>query len=220
MNSDIRRFLLWLTVAVIVIGSFLAIMFLSGGPNPGIDGKLTDGVTATDWVKGNPESKVTLVEYSDLQCPACKARLPLIKKIMDEFSNHIRFIYRHFPLRQLHKNSQIAAQAAEAAGLQGKFWEMHDQLFENQEAWSQLEGDLLLTAFDLYANNIQLDIARFNSDLNSNAVIAAVKADADSGEGANVTSTPTFFLNGSKINPADYEDFRALVREAIEAANS
>lgn len=220
MNSDIKRFLLWLTVAVVIIGSFIAIMFMSGGSGPDADGKLTDGITTADWVKGNAESKVTIVEYSDLQCPACKARLPLIKKIMDEFGNHIRFTYRHFPLRQLHKNSQIAAQAAEAAGLQGKFWEMHDQLFANQEAWSVLEGDKLETAFGLYAAQIKLDIPRFNKDLNSNAVRDAVNADADSGEDANVTSTPTFFLNGSKINPADYEDFRALVREAIKAANS
>lgn len=219
MNSDIKHFLLWLTVAIVIIGSFLAIMFMGGGPGLNSDGKLTDEITAADWTKGNAESKVALVEYSDFQCPACKARLPLIQKIMDEFGNHIRFVYRHFPLRALHKNSQLAAQASEAAGLQGKFWEMHDQLFANQEAWSNLSGDELETAFGLYAAQIGLDVPKFNQNLNGNAVRDAVNSDADSGDDAGVNSTPTFFLNGSKINPADYEEFRQLIRDAIEASN-
>lgn len=219
MNSDIRRFLLWLTVAIVIIGSFLAIMFMSGGPSLNSGGKLTDEITTADWTKGNTESKVILVEYSDFQCPACKARLPLIEKIMDEFGNYIRFVYRHFPLRSLHKNSQLAAQASEAAGLQGKFWEMHDKLFENQEAWSGLSGDELTTAFGLYAVQIGLDIPKFNTDLNSSAARDAVNTDATSGEDANVNSTPTFFLNNQKISPADYEEFRSLIRDTIEAAS-
>lgn len=216
MNSDIKRFLLWLTVAIVIIGSFLAIMFMSDGSGINSGGKLTAEVTAADWTKGNTESKVALVEYSDFQCPACKARLPMVQKIMDEFGNYIRFVYRHFPLRSLHKNSQLAAQASEAAGLQGKFWEMHDQLFANQEAWSGLSGDELETAFGLYAAQIKLDIPKFNSDLNSSAVRNAVNSDADSGDNAGVNSTPTFFLNELKITPADYEEFRKLIRDAIE----
>lgn len=214
MNSDLKRFLLWLAVAVVLIGSFLAIMFMNGGFTPG---KLASEVGADEWIKGNPEAKVTLVEYSDLQCPACKARLPLIKSIVDEFGNHIRFVYRHFPL-YIHDNSQIAAQAAEAAGLQGKFWEMHDILFENQESWSPLEKDQVETAFAIYAAKIQLDIAKFKLDIDSGAVRDAVKSDADSGESAGVNSTPTFFLNGKKINPSDNEEFRTLVRDAVETS--
>ena len=106
----------------------------SSGSKPAL---LTSAVSDSDWVKGNRSAPVVLVEYSDFQCPACAASAPLVKQLTEEFGNKIAFVYRHFPLPQ-HKNAYPAAQAAEAAGKQGKFWEMADLIFANQTKWENL----------------------------------------------------------------------------------
>ncbi len=173
-------------------------------------------ITDADWSKGNSESSVNLVEYSDFQCPACKIREPLVEKLLQEFGNHIQFVYRHMPL-SFHANSNLAAQATEAAGLQGKFWEMHDIIFENQEDWSVLSNSDFIETVSTYAEEIGLDVAQFNSDLESSEVEDAVDDDKEGALEAGVNATPTFFLNGSKINPKTYEDYRELIRQAIEA---
>lgn len=220
MDSDIKRIVLWSAAAIGIIGGLLAIVFLagsSGGSGGGNFGAIPP-VTANDWTKGNKDSKVELVEYSDFQCPACLTREPLIKKLMDEFSSHIKFVYREFPLRSIHKNSQIAAQAGEAAGMQGKFWEMHDALFENQSNWSPETAENAKNAFANYAGQIGINVEQFKKDLESDAAEQGVNEDYDGGDDAGVNSTPTFFLNGKQINPGSYEDFRELIRQAIESA--
>ncbi len=219
MDSDIKRILLWSLAAVAIIGGFLAIIFLAGSPggSSGNNGPITP-VTASEWIKGNKDSKVELVEYSDFQCPACLTREPLIKKLMDEFSTNIKFVYREFPLRSIHKNSQIAAQAGEAAGMQNKFWEMHDKLFENQSAWSPKTKSEVINDFIDYAGQLGLNVEQFKKDLESDAAEKAVNEDYDGGDDAGVAATPTFFLNGKQINPGSYEDFRELIRTAIESA--
>lgn len=214
MSQDTKRIIKWLVVALIIIGSFIAIIFANQSSNTlaTIDTPGTDEPS-----KGPLDAKVTLVEYSDFQCPACAAREPLVENLINEFGNHLRFVYRYFPLRSIHKNSQISSQAAEAADLQGKFWEMHDLLFANQIAWSNLGSEEAQQTFVGYATQLGLDGEKFKTDLTSNAVENAVNEDYDSGEAAGVTSTPTFFLNGAAINPGTYDEFRTLVREKIEA---
>jgi len=174
-------------------------------------------ITDADWSKGNLESTIILVEYSDLQCPACKSREPLVEKLIQEFGNHIRFVYRHMPLSSMHKNAQKAAEATEAAGMQDKFWEMHDLLFEKQKDWSDLSNTDFIETLATYAEEIGLDLEQFNSDLESSEVEDAVDEDKEGAIDAGVNSTPTFFLNGSKINPKTYEEYRELIRQAIEA---
>ena|SRR3989338_2833928 len=217
MDNDIKRIVLWSAAAVAIIGGFLALIFLAGSPGESSLGPIPP-VTANEWIRGNKDSKVELVEYSDFQCPACAAREPLVTKILGEFSTHIKFVYREFPLRSIHKNSQIAAQAGEAAGMQNKFWEMHDNLFENQTAWSPQSKDELINTLADYAGQLGLDVEQFKKDLESDAAEEAVNEDYDGGDEAGVNATPTFFLNGKQINPGSYEDFRELIRAAIESA--
>ena len=170
--------------------------------------------TADDWIKGNPGAKVYLIEYSDLQCPACRAYWPLIKQVESEFANDIKIIYRHFPLTTIHKNAQLAAQAAEAAGLQGKFWEMHDLLFEKQLDWSNLSN--VSEKFTEYAGQLGLNVEKFKNDLNSDTVKDEVREDVATGNKAQVRGTPSFYLQGKKItNPQSYDELRQLILKQI-----
>lgn len=214
-----KRILGWSIAIVVIVGSFLAMIFAGGGPennSPAEDnGKHIDKVSANEWVKGNAESTIELVEYSDFQCPACAAREPLVKALVSEFGSHIKFVYRNFPLRGLHPNADISAQAAEAAGLQGKFWEMHDKIFDNQNQWAKLPNEDAKNLFAGYAQELGLDADQFASDIESGDVKDAVQEDLDSGEDAGVDSTPSFFLNGTYIHPADEDEFRSLIRNAI-----
>lgn len=171
-------------------------------------------VSDSDWVKGDREAEVTLIEYSDLQCPACGAYYPVVKQLTDEFVQSALFVYRHFPLRQIHFNAQISAQAAEAAGLQGKFWEMHDLLFENQTTWAEEKEPRVL--FEEYAKKLGLNSDQFRQDLDSDKVRNEVEKDYQSGLNAGVNATPTFFLNNNKIqNPASLEEFRSIIQKEI-----
>ena len=167
---------------------------------------------------GPADPKVTLVEYSDFQCPACAAYCPVVNQISEEYKSNVRFIYRHFPLRRNHKNADITANASEAAGLQGKFWEMHGMIFEHQRDWAEKSnGEEIMIG---YAKELSLDVERFKSDLNSQAVKDKVEADYQSGVQSQVDSTPTFFLNGQKIqNPKSLDEFKSVIDQAL-AKNS
>lgn len=169
-----------------------------------------------DWVKGNASATITLVEYSDFQCPACAYYYPFVKKLEEEFGSDIKIVYRQFPLTTIHANALIAAYASEAAGLQGKFWEMHDKLFENQSQWS-LDSEPF-TVFLKYAIEIGLDTEQFKTDILSQAVADSVKSDVQSGLDVGLNGTPSFFLNGEKIkNLSNYEEFSQPVKEAVES---
>lgn len=175
---------------------------------------IVDAVSDADWVKGNKESKSSLIEYSDLECPACKVYHPVVKQLNEEFGDRILFVYRHFPLRNIHPNSDMAAQAAEAAGKQNKFWEMADKLFENQEKWSSEKNprDLFLE----YARSLGLDVEKFARDLDSSQVKDKIEKDYQSAVKAGVNATPTFFLNGTKLdNPRTYEEFKGILEKAV-----
>jgi protein-disulfide isomerase len=165
------------------------------------------------WVKGNQNSDIKLVEYSDFQCPACAVYYPVAKQLMQEFGDKIAFEYRHLPLKQ-HRNAEPAALAAEAAGMQGKFWEMHNLLFERQNEWSdqQNAGE----TFIKYAQAFNLDINKFKSDTDSSELKKKVRDSYENGISAGVNATPTFFLNGKKIaTPRSYEEFADIIRKAL-----
>ena len=174
---------------------------------------LTSAVIASDWIKGNKESKVIITEYSDFQCPACASYYELVKMINKEFGDKIAFVYRHFPLKNIHANAEIAALSAEAAGRQNKFWEMHDMIFENQKNW---EGEKnAKEIFIGYAEELGLNSEQFKNDLDSKELKDKVEADYQSGVKAGVNHTPTFFVNSKEIqNPRSYEEFRNIVNEA------
>ncbi|MBS1663746.1 MAG: DsbA family protein [Bacteroidetes bacterium] len=149
-------------------------------------------INSNDHLFGNPAASLELVEYGDYECPHCRRAYPIVKAIKEILGPELKFVFRNFPLSNIHPHAFMAAVATEAAGLQGRFWEMHDIVFENQK---NLEVDNLL----LLASNIGLDIDRFESDLRSKALHEKVEKDFESGMRSGVNGTPTFFINGRKF---------------------
>lgn len=216
MTRGIKRIIFWFAAGIIVIGGFLMIIFANTGLTD--DDKHIGEVGTNEWIKGNPSAKVVLVEYSDFQCPACKVREAQTKKLLEEFGSHIKFVYRHFSW-DYHERAFLASQASEAAGMQGKFWEMHDKIFENQEVWSKQSEESAEESFIAYALMLNLDIEKFKDDLYSGKVENEIEKDHASGAAAGIDATPAYFLNGTIINPRNYDEFRNLVRDAVEKAN-
>ncbi len=214
--QSLRGSILWLLALVVAVGIIIAIVWAgqrNGGAKVSTTGSVTP--TATDWSTGNADASVTLIEYSDFQCPACAFYYPIVKRLKDEEGAKFRLIYRNFPLKTLHKNAEPAALAAEAAGNQGKFWQMHDLLFENQKSWESLGNPD--EAFIGYAQQLELDATRFSEDYKASATADRVQEDVQSGNAASVDATPTFFLNGTKVEnpPSNYEGLKKLLDDAV-----
>lgn len=207
-NTDIVLGLSFL--AIVAIG--MLVVASRGGTGSPQAASLVGSVIG--WEKGSADAKVVLVEYSDFQCPACAAYYPLVKQVMQEFGDQVKFVYRHFPLVQIHANALSAARAAEAAGNQGKFWEMHDLLFEQQDVWES--SRTVDATFAEYAVRLGLDMVQFKSDESSKETEKKILNDYQTGLVSGVAGTPTFFLNGKKINnPRNYEQFRTIILEAL-----
>ena len=177
------------------------------------DGSTDEVVTLAEKVKGNPESTVILAEYSDFQCPACASFTPILEEIMSEYGDQLRFEYHHFPLISIHPSAELAARVSEAAGVQGKFWEMHDLLFERQASWSQSINPK--NQFTDFAKELGLDVDAFNRHLNTKAVRETVQEDMREGRSLQITGTPSFYLNGEKMEITTFEDFKKQIEVAI-----
>ncbi len=163
-------------------------------------------------VRGGNNAPITLEEYGDYQCPPCGALFPMIKTIEAQYGSNLRFVFRQYPLTTAHPHALVAAHAAEAAGLQGRFWEMHDRLYENQQKWSEEVDPRPL--FINYARDVGLDVDRFIADMNGPQVEARVTADRLRGRSMGVTGTPTLFLNGRML-PVEMMSLEGL-RTAID----
>jgi protein-disulfide isomerase len=169
---------------------------------------LTQPVGERDHVQGPSDAPVTLVEYGDYECPYCGRAHPIVKEIQRALGERLRFVFRNFPLTQLHPHAQQAAEAAEAAGAQGRFWEMHDLLFERQR---RLDHRHLLE----YARELDLDTERFERDLAGHTQAARLREDFLSGVRSGVNGTPTFFINDSRHNqPWDEDALLQALRKA------
>jgi protein-disulfide isomerase len=149
-------------------------------------------------VRGSADAKVTLEEYGDYQCPPCGILFHDLKSIEKEYGTRMRFVFRHFPLSG-HIHARTAAHAAEAASLQGRFWEMHEMIYQNQLSWSPATD--ARSVFVQYAQNLGLDVERFKRDMDSPEVAARVQADYDRGSSLGVNGTPAVFMNGQMVNP-------------------
>ena len=156
-----------------------------------------------DQTQGNEQAAIKLVEYGDYQCPHCGTAYPIIKEIQSTFGDQILFVFRNFPLQESHRYANIAAQAAEAAGKQGKFWEMHDAIFENQQ---QLNEEFI----EHLAEKLGLDMEQFEEDLNSEEISTKVEDDFESGVRSGVNGTPSFFINGEKFDGGAADLFQVL----------
>lgn len=170
--------------------------------------ELTVPVNENDHIQGADDAPVTLVEYGDYECSHCGEAYPIVKKLQKKMGDKMRFVFRNFPLTQMHPHAMQAAEAAEIAAAQDKFWEMHDILYENQKAL----GDESLIA---YAEAVGLDAEDFAEDLENDAYEEKVRADFMGGVESGVNGTPTFFINGIRHNqPWDYETLLAALEKA------
>lgn len=153
-------------------------------------------------------AKVTIVEFSDYQCPACRAAHPTIKQVLNDYQGRVNFVYRHFPLSQ-HKNAIPAALAAEAAGRQDKYWQMHDKIFETQDDWKDRSGKEIFAGF---AGELGLDMDKYNRDIEDRVLKDKINKDFQDGVALGVNSTPTFFINGQKFPGAlSYTEFKSRI---------
>lgn len=205
MNSETKVFLgIILTTIVIIFGG---VLFASRTTTPVIVDQAKLAPT-TAWATGSATPKATLVEFSDFQCPACKSFEPEVESIISKYSSTLRFVYRHFPLPQ-HKFSEKSALAAEAAGTQGKFWEYHHLLFPNQESFSD-------ELFPKLANDLNLNAEKFKADMASQSLLDKIRSDVAFGNTIGVNATPTFFLNGKKLDLQSYSDLETAVADAVK----
>lgn len=205
-------------IALVVLGSLLVLGILFGAwymtSAPKTVVKQDIPIRETDHMAGNKKAKVVLVEYSDFQCPACGQYHPLIKQVLEKYKDQIGLVMRHFPLQQ-HENAIVAARAAEAAGKQGKFFEMGDLLFTNQKEWEQMDDPV--KTFEGYASKLKLNMEQFKKD-NTDVQDKKIEADRLSGVALGVNSTPTFFLNGVKLNnPGSLDAFSKLIDAELAA---
>ena len=175
------------------------------------DSTLTPRVSARDHIEGNADALVTLVEYADFQCPYCGAAHPVIKHLQKSLGEKLCFVFRNFPLTHAHPYALLAAQAAEAAALQGKFWQMHDLILENQE---ELEPEVL----PVWAHKIGLDVDQFAKAVREERVAKRIEEDYASGLDSGVDGTPSYFINGTRYEGED--DYDSLHSALLEAATS
>ena len=232
MNQE-QRTQLWVAgifLAVIIAITVVAAFVSSGAgqtaqtPSNFIATKTT-ALTTVDHTHGNANAKVTLIEYGDFECPACGEYQPILQQLYTAYNDKVLFAFRNFPLYQIHPFAMVSAQAAEAAGLQGKYWEMHDLLYTKQAEWSTngtlTAPDVVTKYFIGYAQSLGLDVAQFQTDLNSDSVKAHVQSDLALGNAAQLDHTPTFFINGIQIpNPTSYAGFQKDIDAALASSTA
>ena len=199
----------WIVVGAITILLFIGAILYSNSVNT----QSNEGVTVTGNVEGNVDAAVTLVEYSDFQCPACSAFQPVLKQVLATYGDQIRFEYKHYPL-PIHNFAMQAAVAAEAAGQQGKFFEFHDVLFEKQKEWSVSATPNVL--FITYAQDLGLDVETFKRHQKSSLLREKVRSDMNDAKEKGLTGTPTFYLNGEKMEVKTFEDFVTQIALAVD----
>lgn len=206
------RFSLILIACVVIFGGIL-IFSKKDTKSPSSNNSTSQ---LSNHTRGDGKKGVTLTEYGDFECPACSAYYPLVEQVYEKYKGDITFQFRNFPLRQIHQHAMVAHRAAEAADKQGKFWEMYALLYQNHDTWTQQSDPT--TTFRGYAQSLNLDMNKYDSDFKSEAVNALINADLAEGQKLGVNSTPTFFVDGKKIeNPRDVNAFYKVIEDAIKA---
>lgn len=214
MKTETKLLGIILLATIVLI--FGAVFFLgknSGSPKNTLDSAQLQINYSKGQKIGTDSAKITLVEFSDFQCPACAAAEPFVRKIRS--TENVQLIYRHFPLTQ-HVYSRKAVYLAEAAGEQGKFWEMHDKLFATQSQWSSMSEADEEAFFLSLARDLGLSEDKVKQGLTGNAFKEKVDSDIAEGERLGVNATPTFFLNGRKLNLQSFADLDTIVMEELK----
>lgn len=212
-----KQFLAIIVAVIVVLGG---VFFITNKNNSSSGSSGT--VSATNHVEGSTSSGVKLVEYGDYECPYCGQYYPLVKQVVDQYKDKIQFQFRNLPLTQIHKNAFAGARAAEAASLQGKFWQMHDKLYDNQDpngasGWVA-SNDPLNDYFVNFARQIGLNVSKFKTDYSSQQVNDTINADlaAFKKTGAE-EATPAFFLDGKQIHPGySLSDFKKAIDTELQ----
>jgi protein-disulfide isomerase len=229
-KRPLKRIGLWSGVILILIVIVFVVVKITATSQPEVIQPTAPGAAAnqtkgskaspnssntSDRAKGNEAAQITLIEYSDFGCSYCQYFHRITKKLAEELDDDLKLTFRHFVSKD-HANAALAAKAAEAARLQDKFWEMSDMLFENQAGWTKMDKGLAAETFVQYADWLNLDVGQFRRDLNSKIVGDKILSDIESGHRLGVTDTPTFFLNGKKIDkiPRTYEAFKDLILQS------
>ncbi len=213
------------TNKLLVVGAIIAaaaglfwLMYKGGGggeaPVPTQASTSPSEVSSNDHAKGPEDAKVTLIEYADFQCPACAAYQPIVKQLSEEFPDDLRVVHRHFPLRSIHKHAQISSQASEAAADQGAFWEMAEILYTRQDDWVNVRDPR--STFKDYASELTLNVEQFDKYMNSDEAKSKVNDSYNAAFVMGLDSTPTFFINGNKIeSPRSLDEFREAIAAEI-----
>lgn len=210
------RWIIFALLCLGVLGLIIATNKKDNGSNwSGDASKVISAGPIADHVFGSAAQKVTLIEYGDYQCPGCESVYPAIKEITDKYKDKLTFVFRNMPLTNLHPNALAAATAAEAAGMQGKYYEYHDLLYDNQDAWKDAPASGRTSTFEGYAKQLGLDVNKFKSDLSSSQVSDKINRDRATAKTFDVTSTPTVILNGQKV-PQDTVFDKGKLSQAIE----
>lgn len=217
----------WIIFAAICVVLFGGLIAWSSRDNIDVSKVNADKIQAAsensgkiaDHVYGNKESKVILVEYGDFQCPGCGAAHPTVKAVTEKYKDQLAFVFRNFPLTTIHPNARAAAAAVESAGLNGKYWEMHNAVFERQSAWSEASANDRSNLFTQYAVDSGIEANVFTKTLEDKTaqINRKINFDIAVGRKENVSATPTFYLNGKKLEASDYQSEEALEKTLLAA---
>jgi len=211
-------------VIAVIVGAVIALIAFGGtseAPSSSLSREEILAVTETDYIKNSDTSvdelnkKVEIIEYGDFQCPACGAVYPIVQEALLGYEDDVAFVFRHFPLVSIHPNAMIAHRAAEAAGEQGKFFDMHDLLYERQQLWST--GDSADDIISVFAEELELNIDQYRETFNSSETLQKINTQLDAGQSIGVSATPTFFVNGEQLeqSPRSVEELRAIIEQAL-----
>ena len=218
---------MWIIFAAICVAILGGLVYLSGDNKIDVSNVDTNTVIAAseangnigDHVFGKKDSKVILVEYGDYQCPGCGSVYPRLKTLSEKYEGQIAFVFRNFPLTTIHPNALAAAAVAESAGLMGKYWEMHDLLYENQSGWENLNSNERTDAFVGYAKQLGLNETTFKDNLSKKQVSQKIKFDQALGKKLKVSGTPAMYLNGVEMHQetwASDENFDKAIQAELK----
>jgi protein-disulfide isomerase len=234
-TGQMSKTTIWFIVGFLVVvtaGVIIAGAYSSGAPSNTASSTFVSttaaALTPADWTEGNPNAKVSLIEYGDFECPACGEYFPVVQQLVQNYSSTVLFVFRNFPLTTIHPFAQIGAQAAEAAGLEGgvaKYWAMNNLLYTDQQQWSLNSAltpqQVVSQYFDGYAQTIGLDVNKFNTDVSATSVLNKIQTDVNSGNAAQIQHTPTFFVNLQQIpNPTSLQDFENTLNAALASSTA